>query len=194
MDKRFQIDNRGFSLVELLICLAISAFVIVSALSLVMVGTQNYSRANKATSLQQEMTFITNLVGQSIRDGKTENFSITIHGDSITGTAGSYDYEVHTGEKVIYYDQSKNSLYVYKDIYPVGASEYRSNASDNLVSKCVTSFEINFESPDSTTSLTPTPYALNSTITGESSLIKIDLEVKVKDKSDDTKVIYQIRN
>ena len=194
MDKKIQIDNRGFSLIELLVCLAISAFVIVSALSLVMVGTKNYDRANKATSVQQEMAFITNLVGQSIREGNTEDFTITRYDGTVTG--GSEDYEIHTGKKVIYYDASETSLYVYPDGAPVGDSSYQANTPGNLVSDCVTSFSSNFEAADSSTlsTMTTFPYTYNWTVGGESSLIKINVSVKVKNKTDSTEVIYQIRN
>lgn len=192
MDKKFQIDNRGFSLVELLVSLAISAFVIVSALSLIMVGTKNYDRANKATSVQQEMTFITNLVGQSIREGNTEKTSITKYDGG--------DCEIHTGNKVIYYDISETSLYVYNDGSGIGDSSYTANAAGNLVSKCVTSFDCNYEDGgNNTTGISAWPSTISSSgetkdASSESSLIKITVSVKVKNKTDNTEVIYQIRN
>lgn len=212
MDKKIQIDNRGFSLIELLVCLAISAFVIVSALSLVMVGTQNYDKANKSTSLQQEMTFITNLVGQSIREGNQAESSITKW--SSGGSDG--DVEIHTGKKVICYDKSETSLYVYdRDVNrPIG-SYYDPSASDfndHLISKYVTDFSAEYVGTkyvkDASGNLIDSEpahdynnkvggakaNALGVTENTESSLIKIKVTVKVKDKSDTTEVIYQIRS
>lgn len=210
MDKKIQIDNRGFSLIELLVCLAISAFVIVSALSLVMVGTQNYDKANKSTSLQQEMTFITNLVGQSIREGNQAESSITKW--SSGGSDG--DVEIHTGKKVICYDKSENSLYVYNrnGNTPVG-SYYNPSASDfndHLISKYVTDFSAEYVgtkySTDASGNLIDSEpvHDYSNTVGGadaiakvtdtESNLIKITVSVKVKNKSDTTEVIYQIRN
>lgn len=202
MDKKFQIDNRGFSLIELLVCLAISAFVIVSALSLIMVGTKNYDRANKATSLQQEMAFITNLVGQSIREGNQAESSITKYS---AGTS-SDGLVICTGKKAIVYVKDKNSLYVYNRTDDRPPNSYYSlsdpNLNDHLVSKYVESFEAEYVAEKD--GVTMPVYDSGTTVGGanaiaksrdtDSSLIKITISVKVKDKSDSTEVIYQIRN
>ena len=182
MVNRRKLNNRGFTLIELLVGLAISAIVILAAYSLVMVGTDNYNTTNKTTTLQQESTFTTNLVGESIRAGTQEKTSVICTGDNV---------EIHTGKKVFYYDKSKTSLYVYEDKKPVGDSLYSSDKSENLVSKHITSFETKFVSKDS--SAEP-KYPYTTTQTAFSNLIKVKIEVNVKNKKDVTEVIYQIRN
>lgn len=182
VNQKFKKD-KGFTLIELLVGLAISAFVILAAYSFVMVGTKNYDTTSKTTTLQQEMTFTSNLLGESIRAGKKEVTSITCSGNNI---------EIHTGNKVFYYDNSKTSLYVYNDIAPVGDSSYKACKDENLVSKYITSFETQFVSTDS--SMTEPTFPYSSTQTGFSNLIKVKITADVKGKEDTSEIIYQIRN
>lgn len=200
MDKRFRIDDKGFSLLELLVCLAISAFVIVAALSLVMVGTKNYDRTNKQTTLQQEMAFVTNLVGQNIREGVTEKTAISYFDSG----AEIGDYEIHTGKKVLYYDKDKTSLYIYDETYALGSSYYRTGNPDNLISKYVVDFTAEWIQTGGNDKGAFDADYINKKIykpdgnsyhsMGYSSLIKITVSVTVKNKTDNTEVIYQIRN
>lgn len=197
MDKRTNQNNMGFTLIELIVSLAISAFVILAAYSLVMVGTKNYDSTHKTTSLQQEVTFTNNLLGESIRAATVADTSITY--SNYNGT--KKDVEIHTGNKVIYYDESEESLFIYEEQagLAIGASEYKANKEDNLVSKYVTDFNAEFLPTESGATLT-TITAPGGTASAESNLIKITMTVTVKNnkyekgKTDTSEVIYQIRN
>ena len=107
MDKRKKQNNMGFTLIELIVSLAISAFVILAAYSFVLVGTKNYNSTHKTTSLQQEIAFTNNLLGENIRAATVADTSITY--SNYNGT--KKDVEIHTGSKVIYYDESAGSLF-----------------------------------------------------------------------------------
>lgn len=182
MKRKIQKNNNGFSLLELLICIAISGFIILAAYSLVMVGTKSYDTANKTTTVQQEVAFATNLIGENIRTGKANLTSITKDRDN---------REIHTGRKVIYYDKTNSSLYIYDETGAgIGDSTYTSGNDDNLISKYVTSFDVNFVETESSAAMPD----YSTTVTGYSSLIKITMKVQIRDKSDSSEVIYEIRN
>lgn len=191
MDKRKKQNNMGFTLIELIVSLAISAFVILAAYSFVLVGTKNYNSTHKTTSLQQEIAFTNNLLGENIRAATVADTSITY--SNYNGT--KKDVEIHTGSKVIYYDESAGSLFIYEKLpgIGVGASEYQANNQDNLVSKYITEFNAEFIPTESGSTLT-TIVAPGGTASAESNLVKIKMTVTVKGKSDTSEVIYQIRN
>ena len=69
--KNFKDNNSGLTLLELIIGLAISLIVIVAAFSFVNVGISSYDNTNKTTTLQQEVSFINNILGNGIRDRKS---------------------------------------------------------------------------------------------------------------------------
>ena len=164
--KNFKDNNSGLTLLELIIGLAISLIVIVAAFSFVNVGISSYDNTNKTTTLQQEVSFINNILGNGIR--------------------------LYTGTKVFYYNAGKESLYIYE------GSEWKTAAitsdnNDNLVSKYVKSFDVNYEKTDTTTT-TPTTYINGDEYTGYSNLLNVHMKVQVKNKKDESQIIYNIRN
>lgn len=188
MEKTIYKNNKGFSLMELLITLAISAFVILAAFSFVMAGVNSYHTTNKTTTVQQEMSFTTNMIGERIRSADITKISISKWTDG--------DIEVHTGQKVFYYDKDTTSLYVYTEdpTKGVGDTSYKVNNSDNLVSSYITSFDVDYVNTDSTPTAFLYENANNYTVVSGSSLIRVKIDVKVKNKKDSTSVLYEIRN
>ena len=188
MKKTICKNNKGFSLVELLVTLAISALVILAAFTFVSVGVNSYTRTERNTSVQQEMSFTTNLFGESIRTADYGRTSISKWDDG--------DVEVHTGYKVFYYNKDKSTLYLYTEdpTKGVGNIYYKSDNSDNLVSKYIKSFDVDFENTDMAGSTFTYDSSNGYTVTSGSSLVKINLSVKVKKKTDTTSVLYEIRN
>lgn len=192
MKKKTKLNNEGFSLIELLVCLAISAFVIVAAYSLVTVGTRSYNSSSKTTTLQKEVSFTNNLLGETIRSA-TKNQTKIIYSN------GHKNIEIHTGTKVIYYNNSTHSLYIYEEVPELpGATptDYSVGDADNLITKYVTNFSAEFVSTDS--SVSAPAGALDADGDGEleaySNLIKISGTFELKGKKDTSSVIYQIRN
>lgn len=196
MERRTQIDNKGFSLVELIVCLAISTFVILAAYSLVLVGTRSYHSNNKNVKVQKEVTFTTNLIADNIRNAKIDKTLI-----KYINTTGN-DIELHTGERVICYDKSEKSLFIYEE---TPSADYWPASYDNknLISKYVEAFNVEFVSPDSRNLNLPTgtPKTIKAieavtdgTNNGSTNLIKFTIDFNVNGKKDSTQVIYQIRN
>ncbi len=182
--KNFKDNNSGLTLLELIIGLAISLIVIVAAFSFVNVGISSYDNTNKTTTLQQEVSFINNILGNGIRSGSKDQVTIVKYA---TG-----DKALYTGTKVFYYNANKESLYIYE------GSEWKtaaitSNNNDNLVSKYVKSFDVNYEKTDTTTT-TPTTYINGDEYTGCSNLLNVHMKVQVKNKKDESQIIYNIRN
>lgn len=194
MKKRTQMNNNGFSLVELIVCLAISTFVILAAYSLVLVGTRSYDNNNKNTKVQKEVSFTTNLLADYIRNADVNSTFIEYK----TGD----DVELHTGSNVICYDKSENALLIYEEVS--GADYWPATYSnENLISKYVKSFNAEFISPEKDKSIT---VGSDGIIRGyeaivdtagnkaASNVIKFTMEFDVNGKIDTTQVMYQIRN
>lgn len=193
-------NNKGFSLLELLVCLAISGFIILAAFSFVLVGMDNYKRTSKTTSLQQEVSFTDNTFGEAIRDSSKADVYI-IKYKTNDGTHDNGDIELHTGKKVLFYDNSNNSIYIYEEISFNPASPIN---SDNLVTKYAKSLSIDFVYADAnvdnpTTGNTyledhTTSESDKDTITAFSRLVKVKADFEYKGKTSVSDVTYQIRN
>lgn len=189
---KFKLNDKGFSLLELIIGLAISAFVIVAALSFVLTGTKSYQNNSKMTKLQNEVSYTNNLIGQAIREGKTNSTYIVY-------TNSGKNIELHTGKKVFYYNDSQKKLFVYKE---VTGSNYAANDPDNLVTEHLTDFKVNFVNANGTTQeedlkndamsyLDPNG---DGTLVAYSSVVRVEATYKYKDKTQASAVSYQIRN
>ena len=183
MNVKSKLDNRGFSLIELLVCLAISAFVILAAYSLVMVGTKSYDSTNKNANLQQEVSYTNNLLGEIIISGKQEQSKIEY-------TNNGKIIKFYTGSKVIYYNKNSSVICVYNN-----GDTYGSNVDDHLVTKYATEFTMDFIPTDA--SLTTTDVLDvngNGTLTAYTKLVKVHIKFDIKGKTDTSEIVYQIRN
>ena len=201
MKKIKKLDNKGFSLIELLICLAISSFVILAAYSLVLVGTTNYRNNNSAASLQKEVSFATNILGESIRNGKCEDAYIVYRNSH-------KDIEIHTGKRVICYDESAKSLYIFDDTGNPSTDYFSLISNKNLISKYVTSFNAKFvsknENPEVAIDYTINPqiikaseavkYISDESILLATDIVKFEMTFEIDGRTDTTELMYQIRN
>jgi len=70
---RTQLNNKGFSLIEMLISLAIAGFIVVSAITVVTYAMRMYGNGSKETKIQSEVQFTGNLVGDLIKTGNSTN-------------------------------------------------------------------------------------------------------------------------
>lgn len=183
-------NNKGFSLIELIAAIAISVFIVGAAYSFVIVGTNNYENTSKSTTLQQEVTFAGNLIGEAARSGIKEETAIRKYS---TGDEMLY---LGDGKKVFYYSAANKSLYVYSAVsgQAIDSSVYKVNNPDNLVSKYVTSFDVIYVSQDGGAVPSEADYISGTNVTGNSSLIKVSMAFAVRGKSDTSEVVYEIRN
>lgn len=67
-DKRMRKDNRGFTIVELLIAVAILAIVVVAVSGFIVVGSRSYASANSDISVQQEAQLAMNQMSDVLID------------------------------------------------------------------------------------------------------------------------------
>ena len=69
MEKIGNLNNKGFSLIEMLISLAIAGVIGVSAYSIVIYGMNRYAISSKETNLQTEIQFTSNIISDAIKTG-----------------------------------------------------------------------------------------------------------------------------
>ena len=209
--KEKQMNNKGFTLLELTMSIVISAFVIVAAYTIVITGTKSYETTNKTVNVQQEMSFVNNLVGEAVRAG--DNRTALIWKESADGDKVLY---LGDSKKVICYKASENSLYVYEAtntpyVYTGGVlssinvnvlKDYlnSSDRANHLISKYVDRFDIDCETND-TSVIKPgeADYQAAVMLIDDSagrnfSMVRIKMTMKYLKKSDSAEVVYQIRN
>ncbi len=192
-------NDKGFSLIELILAIAISVIVVGAAYSFVFAGSRQYDTTSRQTSVQQEVAFTTNMLRESILQGETSQTSIRKYDSG--DTAGDVMLYLGDGKKVFFYDKSENSLYVYNAVtnHGIDDSVYKGNTADNLVSKYITDFDISFKLADGDPAVNQLPtdaeYTTNSPkATGFSNILEISVTCSKKNKTDSTQVTYAIRN
>lgn len=202
MEEKLKLDNKGFSLIELIISIAISVVIMGAAFVFVMIGTKNYNNANKTTNVQHEMSFVNNMLGEAIKSGDNDTAIIRklSSGDQILYLGD----KTTTGQnkKVFYYSKADKVLYVYEsrtssitslsnlDVYTPD-----SDKSDHVVSKYVDSFDVTWASSDGSGEPITSEYESGIIATDRrSNLVRVKVGIKLKDKADKTEVIYEIRN
>lgn len=195
MKEKKHLNNNGFSLMELIVCLAISGFVIVAAYSLVMVGTKSYDTNSKTTNLQQEVSFTNNLLRETILAGNQSRAYIWISNDGKR-------IELHTdtsGGKIICYDKDAHAVYMYNEVTSWTCGDFSSdtNKREHLVTEYATEFGAEFVATEAGASIPDWTSVSGGKIKNGidcTNLIKLTITFAYKGKTDKSEVIYQIRN
>lgn len=199
MGKRIK-DNSGFSLIELLVGLAISCIVLAAAYSFVISGINSYDRTRKTTELQQETQFIENIIVDAVENGHWRS-------SSINDTTGAFIFD--TGNQVLYYDKKdKLALYNKKDdgSLPVPLGD---NIDEYLVSKKVADFKVNYINVEPVTDSsgnqietigeteTETETEADGSVSvkkKKTNLVKVEVKVSMNGKTDSSAKQYKFRN
>ena len=194
-------NDKGFSLIELILAIAISVIVVTAAYSFVFVGSRQYQTTSGQTSIQQEMTFATNILREAVLDGDAEKaFIHKFNSGEHNGDAMLY---LGKGKKVIYYDKSGTSLYIFEAgteasiderLYMVDSTTNMANVSDNLISKYISDFDVNYKNTSGDGSDLPTESDYETRVEGYSDKIEFSIKCTMKEKSDSTALTYVIRN
>lgn len=192
--KKVSLNNKGLSLLELIIGLAISCIVIVAAYSFVLVGSKQYNSTTKNTEIQTEVQFVSGILTDAIETGKYKKASIY---------EGTNYVQLNTGAKVIYYDSNNHKLALYDATETPGTA-----IDDHIISDKVTDFEADFSetgrettTAPTTTSVTPTTVtpatpavpAGTTVKNATSNLVKVKFVVKIKNNSVTYEDEYKIR-
>lgn len=212
-DNNSKLNNQGFSLVELLVALAISGIVIVM-ISLLIVNSSNlFNNENKNIDLQNEFQVVDGFLSETLMEAKTidivddadRNQTLTLY----TGTRGSDEAlqpvttepieAATTGavaasittERIITFKPESNSLYITK-------SKETSLTKGNRISSSVKKFKVSIDDSCKTYKEVEDSITHETTLehTGYANPIILNIELNVSNgKSDKTEVVkITVRN
>lgn len=147
-------ENRGLSLVELLITIAILSIVLAAATSFMITGSRSFAKGNADSELQKEAELTVNQVedmiidvngGMNVSDDQTE---VAMYHAEIVGVD-----TVHTGE-LVQWNQGEQKLY-YAKWTPefeesTGEDKARPAVADKLLAENVAAFEVELDTKDET--------------------------------------------
>lgn len=210
MTEEQRLNNKGFSLIEMVIAIAISVVIIAAAYSFVIAGTKNFEMTSKSTNLQQEVTFTTNLIGEAVR--QADSSTALIWKDDASANQFVYLGDL---KKVFCYSAADKAVYVYDaagTVYSTSGGVVSINMAainsymalpdkeQHLVSKYVTSFDASCISNEDGVVL-PTVGAYHNGVRlvdpdsgNDFHMIKFQMKFQYRNKSDAVDVIYGIRN
>lgn len=210
-DNNSKLSNQGFSLVELLVALAISGIVIVM-ISLLIVNSSNlFNNENKNIDLQNEFQVVDGFLSETLMEAKTidikdnDDGTLTLY----TGTRGSDEAlqpvttepieTTTTGaaaasittERIITFKPDSNSLYITK-------SKEASLTKGNRISSSVKKFKVSIDDSCKTYKEVENSITHETTLehTGYANPIILNIELNISnEKSDKTEVVkITVRN
>ena len=118
-------NNRGFSLIELLVAIAISGVVILMISFIMVQGTTLFKGESEVIDIQGELQIVRNQISEALMGAKS--VVVVDAGDDIIIYTGAVDPETNmlvaenngdggtstvTTERIITYDSSEKSLYI----------------------------------------------------------------------------------
>lgn len=187
---QFSTDNRGFSLMELIIALAISSMVILACYSFVAAGTQSYHKTRTQTKIQQEMMLTNNFIADVLMEASI----LSTRFEDTSNAAILY-----TDKYILYFNKTDKVFCMYESSDP---SIVGTQIEEHLITDCMESFLVTFEETyidDSDISLNPeeptTSGGASSIISiANSHLAKVETRYKVKSTVHTSTKNYYIRN
>lgn len=212
-DNNSKLNNQGFSLVELLVALAISGIVIVM-ISLLIVNSSNlFNNENRNIDLQNEFQVVDGFLSETLMEAKTIDIVDNSDGDQTltlyTGTRGSGEAlepvttepieaattdaatASITTERIITFKPDSNSLYITK-------SKEASLTKGNRISSSVKKFKVSIDDSCKTYKEVENSITHETTLehTGYANPIILNIELNVSnEKSDKTEVVkITVRN
>lgn len=150
-------ENRGLSLVELLITIAILSIVLAAATSFMITGSRSFAKGNADSELQKEAELTVNQIedmiidvngGMSVSDDGNKLELVMYHGE-IVGAATVYTKESVTWNKSgdkMYYGKYNVSYDESIDDYTVNSTEY----DNQLLTENVAGFGVDIDTVDET--------------------------------------------
>ena len=211
MNNEQKLNNKGFSLIELLVSIAIAGIVVVAAFSMVLYGMNRYAKSSKETKLQNEIQFVNNAISDAIKEGHigSSRIDITRKADGSVNTAMIYTalqldsnglpvevsgkIQCLPGSQKIYYNSTKHSVFIYDANETVGTGD-----DNHLVSDCVYSFDVGYAKAANSdvvgVNSNPDPSSGVETYFHESRLMKFTIKFKVSSIERTSENTYKMRN
>ena len=207
---QLQSNNKGFSLIELLVSLAIAGFVVVSAFTVVTYGIQMFGKSNKETKIQSEVQFTGNAIGDLIKTGNSSSSYIVVNKDLSGGVidmyiypsaqldaVGNIDHSATTSTKqYIYYNKDRKSVYIYEGYETVNLSN-EEDLKQHLVSKYIEGFDAKYIQTKKDEVVNEDIYPEDDVLdmyASDSNVINVEIDYEMLDKTRSTSISYKIRN
>lgn len=178
--KNIKYNNKGFSLLELLVGLAISCIVIVSAFTLIFAGSSQYETNNKNAAIQTEVQFVAETISDAVVNGKEADAYVDDDGNRII---------LNTGNDVLYYDCNSGKLGLYDKTETIG-----DDLDSHLISDKVFDFEVEFETTDNDETTETTTAGVTTKEAATSNLVTVMFKIKMGTKKVTSQDTYKIRN
>lgn len=186
-NKMILADNQAFTLIEMIIGLAIASFVALAVFSFISVGTRSYESANQNTKLQGEMQLTNNYMEGLLMEGSVEQTKYVDNGNIKM---------LYIGNKVLYYNQGLKKFAIYEASETLGT-----DLDGHLITNCMSSFKVEFMSTEPETTLDDEETSEIETTTPEpgvtyasSNMVKITSTYTIKKQKLTSEKIYMIRN
>ncbi len=141
--KSLKLNNKAFSLVELLVTMAVSAIVLLVIGAFLTSGTRSFNKQSNSIDIQNELQSSSNFVIDALMESTELN--IKNETDAIVITTGDFDADNKVEPKLICWIKDTKKLFV-TDM----SSEEMADSADDIsegycVSKYVTNFTINID-------------------------------------------------
>ncbi len=202
------LDDKGFSLIEMIISIGIAGIVVVAAFSVILFGMNYYSKSSRETKMQSEIQFTGNLIADAIKSGKsgTSRIEIVRDGEGKVAEATIYTAiqvdnlgepilnsgNIMTTGQAIYYNKSKHSIYVYDASETVGSGD-----DNHLVSNVIYDFSTEYVKTNDNETVGVNIEEAESgkeVYFHESDLIKVNISYSISKLDRVTTNTYKIRN
>ena len=120
-------QNKGFSLVELLVAMAVGSIVLAMVMAFLSSGLRNFTKQSQSINLQNELQEVSNAVTEAIMEAnvitvtRTDNnlylvlldeFTTDAAGAVVTDSDGNYTFTGKNTAKAIMFDADESTVYV----------------------------------------------------------------------------------
>lgn len=187
-------NNKGFSLIELIIAMAIGAVILLLVATMLTRGTSLFREQSDEVNMRNDYQILRNQFDQIIMEAKTlivekQGDDIIIYTGDVKKDSLTRDFTTaladRTTERVITYDKSENSIYI--------SGQYSERLlTGNLISDIVTEF--NIELDDASKKVVTNEMGLEETYYVNPLRVNITLELKEKDRDVNSNFSLNLRN
>lgn len=182
-------NNKGFSLIELLVAIGISGIVILMISFIMVQGTTLFKGENEVIDIQSEMQVVRNQISETLMGAKTivvvkAKDGMVIYTGAVEGNSNELKANIDSTlstERIITYveGEDSNSLYI-------SSSIVNATSEGNLISDCISDLKLEFDEGCAVFGTGGNvinylnPFSVNVGITIESGSHKSDIDMNVR--------------